>query len=242
MKATIVLPTYNEAENIVELVRAILKNRPEGWEYEVLVLDDNSPDGTFERVQTHFRDERVVSAILRTSDRGLAKSLRAGAEQAQGDWVVFMDSDFTHDPADLPKMLHLAAVFDVVIGSRFCAGGTMEDTWHYMMSLAYNWFIRVVLRTQVQDNIGGYVAIRKDALRTLPWDAIFFGYGDYCFRLLHHAQQRGMTIIEMPVHFRTRQKGASKSHFAWLLLSYTGALFAVKFASFRASKNRSAGA
>jgi len=236
MKASIILPTYNESGNIIELIQSLLKNRPEGWDFEVLVVDDNSPDGTFDLVRTSFKEDPSVSASLRTTDRGLAKSLRAGAERAQGDWVVFMDSDLTHDPADLTKMLHVARVYDIVIGSRFCPGGNMQDTQHYLMSLIYNWFIRIILRTQVQDNLGGYLVIRSDALRVLPWDRIFFGYGDYCFRLLHYAQKRGSTIVEVPVHFHPRLKGNSKSHFIQLLFSYTMALVKLKLAATRYDK------
>lgn len=235
MKASIILPTYNESGNIEELIRSIFKSRPEGWDYEVLVVDDNSPDGTFDIVRTAFAEDRNVSACLRTSDRGLAKSLLAGVERAQGEWVVLMDSDFTHNPADLSKMLHVARVYDIVIGSRFCPGGSMQDTRHYLMSLIYNWLIRLILRTQVQDNLGGYLVIRADVLQVLPWDKIFFGYGDYCFRLLHYAQKQRRTIVEVPVHFHPRQKGDSKSCFVRLLLSYTMALIKLKLATTRYS-------
>jgi len=237
MKASIILPTYNESGNIEELIRSIFKSRPDGWDYEVLVVDDNSPDGTFDLVRTSFKEDPNVSAILRSSDRGLAKSLRAGVERAQGEWVVLMDSDFTHDPADLSKMLHVARVYDIVIGSRFCPGGNMQDTQHYLMSLIYNWFIRIILRTQVQDNLGGYLVIRADVLRVLPWDKIFFGYGDYCFRLLHYAQNHRRTIVEVPVHFHPRRKGDSKSHFVRLLFSYTMALVKLKLAITRYAKS-----
>lgn len=228
MKASIILPTYNEAENIARLIEAIFKHQSPRWEYEVFVVDDHSPDGTFELVKRHFKHNPAVIAVLRTADRGLAKSLRAGIELAQGEWIVLMDSDFTHDPADLPKMLHVAKLYDIVIGSRFCAGGNMDDRVHYAMSLVYNWIIRLVLHTQVQDNLGGYLVVRQAALRAMPWDAIFFGYGDYCFRLIHYAQRRDMTIIEVPAHFRLRHGGVSKSHFGRLLFSYTRALLRLR--------------
>ena len=100
-----------------------------------------------------------------------------------------MDTDFTHDPAEIPKLLHVGEVYDIVSGSRFCAGGSMQDTQHYLSSLAYNWMIRLVLRTQIQDNLGGYFTMRREKLRQLPLDLIFCGYGDYFFRLLHCARK-----------------------------------------------------
>ena len=227
MKVSIILPTYNEAGNIVELVRQILLNIPAGWDSEIIVVDDNSPDQTFEVVRNAFKDSPAVIPVLRTTDRGFAKSIRAGIEKAQGDQILVMDSDLTHDPVEIPKMLHVGRMYDIVSGSRFSPGGNMQDTRHYVASLVYNWFMRLVLRTQVQDNLGGYFTIRKEKLNLLPFDLIFFGYGDYFFRLLHYAQKQGMTIVEIPAYYRTRDKGASKSHFGKLLFQYSKEMFAL---------------
>ena len=231
MKASVVLPTYNEADNIVPLVQSVTAHMPAGWDYEILVVDDSSPDGTYETVRRTFASDAHVMPVLRTTDRGLAKSIRTGVEKAGGDYVIIMDTDFNHDPADIPRMLHLAQVCDVVVGSRFCPGGSMPDVWHYCLSLLYNWFIRVVLRTQIQDNLSGYLAAKKTSLEELPYDQIFFGYGDYCFRLLHYAQRSGLQILEMPVRYKQRQKGESKSVFWRLFLSYTRALLKLRFGS-----------
>ena len=154
MKVSVVLPTFNEVGNIVELVRSILQHVPSPWETEIIVVDDNSPDGTYQAVADAFKDDRRVVAKLRTTDRGFAKSIRAGIECATGDQVLVMDTDFTHDPAEIPKLLHVSEVYDLVSGSRFCPGGNMQDTRHYLASLIYNWVLRVILRTQVQDNLG----------------------------------------------------------------------------------------
>jgi dolichol-phosphate mannosyltransferase len=118
-------------------------------------------------------------------------------------------------------MIHLLQVSDLVVGSRFCPGGSMEDVPHYLCSLAYNWFARIVLRTQIQDNLSGFLGLSRACVQKLPYDRIFWGYGDYCFRLLHYAQRRGARVLEMPVQYKTRQKGKSKSVFWKLLLSYT---------------------
>jgi dolichol-phosphate mannosyltransferase len=139
-----------------------------------------------------------------------------------------MDTDFTHDPAEIPRLLHVARVYDLVSGSRFCPGGNMQDVGHYMASMLYNWALRVILRTQVQDNLGGYFTMRRDRLLQLPLAQIFVGYGDYFFRLLHHAQRRGMSVVEIPAVYRARTRGSSKSHFGRLLISYTLAALRLK--------------
>jgi dolichol-phosphate mannosyltransferase len=222
-KVSIVLPTYNEVGHICDLVRAVLANVPREWTPEVLVVDDNSPDGTFTAVQEAFRDTPTVVPVLRTSDRGFAKSIRAGIERATGEQIVVMDSDFTHDPVELPRLLHISSIYDIVIGSRFCPGGNMQDTRHYVASLTYNWLVRVILRTQIQDNLGGFFTISRANLARLPFDKIFFGYGEYFFRLLHYAQRLSMTVVEIPATYRVRPTGESKSRFVKMLWSYTTA-------------------
>jgi len=220
-KVSVILPTYNEAGNIVELVNAIIPQIPPGHDYEIIVVDDNSPDNTHGLVSDAFKTDPHVIPVLRTADRGFAKSIRAGIERATGDRLVVMDTDFTHDPAEIPRLLHVGEVYDVVSGSRFCPGGNMQDVAHYIASMLYNWVLRVVLRTQVQDNLGGYFTIRRAAIGRLPLDQIFFGYGEYFFRLLHHAQRQGMSIVEIPAVYRIRHAGKSKSNFGKILFTYT---------------------
>lgn len=221
MKVSVILPTYNESSNIVELVKAIIPSIPPDWDYEIIVVDDNSPDKTFVIIEEAFRDNPRIIPILRTKDRGFAKSIRAGIEGATGDQILVMDSDFTHDPKQISKMLHVSKVCDIVIGSRFCAGGNMQDVFHYFTSLIYNLFLRLTLGTQVQDNLGGYFTITREKLRLLPYDHIFYGFGDYFFRFIHYAQRKRMHIIEIPIIYSIRRKGVKKSHAAMMLISYT---------------------
>jgi dolichol-phosphate mannosyltransferase len=228
MKVSIILPTYNEAGNIIDLIDQIICNIPPDWQYEIIVVDDNSPDHTYQIVQDAFRNNQSVVPILRTTDRGFAKSIRAGIERAQGDRVLVMDTDFTHDPVEIPKMLHVSLVYDIVSGSRFSPGGNMQDVNHYIASLVYNWCMRLLLRTQVQDNLGGYFVVSKSKLAILPFDLIFFGYGDYFFRLLHYAQKYGLTIVEIPAEYKARKEGVSKSNFLKMLFSYTIEVFRLK--------------
>lgn len=221
MKVSVILPTYNESGNIVALVRKILELLPASYEPEILVVDDNSPDGTHKLVEETFRGDPRVRPILRTSNRGLANSIRTGIEQSTGEQIVIMDTDFTHDPREVPRLLHVGQIYDIVIGSRFCAGGSMQDNTHYYASLAYNWMLRIILRTQVQDNLGGFFTIPRKVMNTLPLDAIFFGYGDYFFRLIFFVQRQGYTVVEIPAQYLARTAGVSKSHFLELLFTYS---------------------
>lgn len=221
MKISVILPTYDEAGNIVNLVRAIKAKIPADWAQEILVVDDNSPDGTFDLVCKAFADDTDVKAILRTANRGLGASIRTGIEAATGDYLLVMDTDFTHRPQEIPAMLHVAQIVDFVNGSRFCPGGSMADTAHYIASFVYNLMIRLVIRTQIQDNLCGFWVGRAAQVRRLPFDEIFYGYGDYYFRLLHFAQVAGMTVVELPAQYGERQAGASKSNFYKMLVQYS---------------------
>jgi len=95
--------------------------------------------------------------------------------------------------------------------------------------LVYNWMLRIILRTQIQDNLGGYYTISLQNLKRLPYDKIFYGYGEYFFRLLHYAQKNGMTLVEVPARYRFRRKGKSKSRFFKMLFSYLVAALALSY-------------
>lgn len=219
---SVILPTYNEKDNIAPLVAELL--RAGGPHVEVIVVDDDSPDGTAAVVRERFGGEERVRLIVRTEDRGLAAAIRRGIEEARSDAILVMDTDFNHDPEMLPLMRDLLGYFDIVVGSRFIVGGGMEDTFRYYASWLYNVGLRAVLGTRVQDNLSGFFAIRKDRMAELSFDKIFHGYGDYFFRLLHEATERGMSMIEVPVFYRLRPSGESKTNYVKVLTDYTTAL------------------
>jgi len=223
VKVSVILPTYEEAANIVALVERILECIPKSTEPEIIIVDDNSPDGTYRVAADRFADDQRVVIVLRTADRGFAKSIRTGIERSSGERIIVMDTDFTHDPVEIPRLLHVGEIYDLVSCSRFCAGGRMQDNAHYLASLLYNWLLRAILRTQVQDNLGGYFTIAKRALERLPFDRIFFGYGDYFFRLIYFAEKSGYQIVEIPAEYKTRTAGRSKSSFLKMLGQYSWA-------------------
>ena len=249
---SVILPTYNERDNICDLIDAIvvkLESQPipgvtvaqaGARSYEVLVVDDNSPDGTAEAVRARYGLEgdaatggqgRVgeagsVRLVVRTADKGLAKSIRHGLEIAHGQTLVVMDTDFNHDPALIPQMVDLLRYYDLVIGSRFVMRGGMEDGLRYRLSQLYNVFIRTLLHTQIQDNLSGYFAVRRANLLELSpiFDKVFYGYGDYFMRLLLVAWRKDWRILEVPVFYILRRHGMSKTGFWRIFRDYTKAV------------------
>lgn len=243
---SVVLPTYNERDNIVDLIEAIEHElEPTTLCYEVLVVDDSSPDETAQFVCDRFGlvagapqswhgkvgEHGQVRVIVRTEDRGLAKSIRHGLEEAQGSTLVVMDTDFNHDPAMIPQMVDLLRYYDLVIGSRFVMRGGMEDGLRYLLSFAYNIFIRALFRTQIQDNLSGFFAVRQSHLFQLAplFDKIFYGYGDYFIRLLLVAWRRDWKILEVPVFYILRRHGDSKTGFWRIFSDYTTAVIRLRF-------------
>jgi dolichol-phosphate mannosyltransferase len=216
-KISVILPTYNERVNAVLLIEEIhraLGDRP----HEVVVADDDSPDGTHDAVVA-LNDARVV-ALRRTSDRGLAKSLRAGIEASTGDVVVLMDSDFNHQPDYLPFMVDALAHYDCVTASRFLYGGRMFPRSRHLLSWGFNVFTRAATGGQITDNLYGYVAIRREVLSRCPFDEIFWGYGDYCIRLLYFLQVLGASILQFPAVNGSRRAGVGNSRFLKVFLQY----------------------
>ena len=224
-KTSIILPTYKERDNIVELVQAIHRHlEPQGFNYEVVIVDDNSPDGTADVVRAAFEDDHRVRLHVRTHERGLATALRYAAEHCDGEVLVFMDTDFNHDPAMIPQLVKFLEYYEVVIGSRFVMRGGMEDRARYVFSFIYNLGLRFLFGTRVWDNLSGFFAIYRSKLLELNLDQIFYGYGDYFIRLLMVGWRRGWCMLEIPVFYRLRMHGHSKTQFLGIFTQYTTAI------------------
>jgi dolichol-phosphate mannosyltransferase len=227
---SVILPTYDERDNIVPLVQAIQRELGDaGIAYELLIVDDSSPDGTAQVVRDHFGDDGRVRLFVRTEDRGLARAIAYGIDQARGDTVAVMDTDFNHDPAMLPQMVKFLEYYDIIIGSRFTMGGGMEERWRYLASFMFNFFVRVILRTQIQDNLCGFFTIRRDKLLSMDVERIFDGYGEYFMHLLFLAWRKQYTILEVPVFYIKRPYGKSKSRFLNMLVNYCWTALQVRF-------------
>ena len=225
MDISVILPTYCECGNIEQLITAIedslLQDR-DACMAEIIVVDDNSPDGTAQVVQTHQpRPGVTMTCLIRTAERGLATAIKYGILHSTGDRIVVMDTDFNHSPSNLPEMIHLLDSHDLVVGSRFVKGGGMEDRARYRYSQLYNLFIQSILWQDIRDSLSGFFAMRRTALLAMDLDRIFTGYGEYFIRLTYLARRCGLNIIEVPVFYTLRKSGFSKSNFTRMIRDYT---------------------
>lgn len=228
-RVSVVVPTYNEKETIAELLRRITHALEGIANYEIIVVDDDSPDGTAEVIRSEFEQNETIRLCVRKDERGLATAIRRGLELSTGSVVIVMDSDFNHDPSYLPQFLDLIQFYEVVVGSRFLYGGGMYSQWRYYASFLYNLFIRLFLGIRIRDKLSGFFAIRSEVLQKLDFDDIFYGYGDYFIRFLMTSVELKLGIIEIPVFYDNRAGGESKTQFLKELLRYTASVMRIRF-------------
>ncbi|HET8673657.1 MAG TPA: polyprenol monophosphomannose synthase [Thermoleophilaceae bacterium] len=215
-RAWLVLPTYNERENIERFVAAVLPELATAApEHRVLIVDDNSPDGTGDLADALAEQHERVEVLHRPGKQGLGyayidgfkRSLASGA-----DLVLEMDADFSHDPRDLPRLIAAAERADLVLGSRYVRGGGVID-WglaRRLLSRGGCWYARKVLGVPVHDLTGGFKCFRRKVLETLDLDSVHAaGYG-FQIELTYRALEAGFTVEEVPITFRERQLGTSK--------------------------------
>jgi dolichol-phosphate mannosyltransferase len=214
--AWLVLPTYNEAENIEGIVRAALPQLASAVDDpHILVVDDGSPDGTGAIADRLAEEFGEVEVLHRTAKEGLGRAYLAGFERALGagaDLVMEMDSDFSHDPADLPRLIAAAADADLVLGSRYVPGGGVTDwgLFRQMLSRGGSWYARRVLRVPVRDLTGGFKCFRRETLERIDYRRTHAeGYG-FQIELTYRAIKAGFRVAEVPIVFRERQVGTSK--------------------------------
>lgn len=234
MKISVILPTYNEKESILLLIREISEIlRPESHDFEIVIVDDNSPDGTYNLVQKEFAGNPHVVPLLRTTERGLASAILHGIRNASGDTVVVMDTDFNHPPNLIPLMVKITEYFDIAVGSRYVIGGGMETSkFRYLGSKIFNKCIHYSLGVKTTDNLSGFFAFKKRVLEGLNLEAIFYGYGDYFIRFLYVMQKQKRFILEIPVVYKDRKGGLSKTNLKKELLRYSATVIKIRFGKF----------
>jgi dolichol-phosphate mannosyltransferase len=223
LDVSIILPTFNEEGNIARIIKCLCEQMIGiQKKFEILVMDDNSVDGTVSEVNAAFEnDERVKVIVREPQKRGLAFAIREGIEKSKGEYILVMDTDFNHDPEVTGKMVSISKYYDIVSGSRFTTGGGMDSSFRWWCSLMFNLWVRVLLALPTQDNLAGFYCIKKEKLEELDYDKIFRNYGDYFFRMLFLARNNQFTILEIPVWYRNRSHGVSKTPFLKTLLLYT---------------------
>lgn len=212
MRVCVVLPTYNEAGTISEVIERVLASTPE---VEVLVVDDGSPDGTGQIADAFASREPRVRVLHRSHKQGLGPAYLAGfarALAADVDAVIEMDSDLSHDPVDVARLCEGVRSADLVIGSRYVPGGGTRN-WsraRESISRAGNLYARTLLRFGIRDATSGFRAYRREVLEALPLDDIRTeGYG-FQVEMAWRAWLAGFVVTEIPIVFSERREGASK--------------------------------
>jgi len=231
MHLSIILPTYNEKNNINVLINKILEVLKDINQKEIIVVDDNSSDGTYTHCKSEFEKNDVVKLIMRKTNKGLAASIGEGIKKSKGKNIIIMDTDLSHDPKHIPQMINLIKNYDIVSCSRYCEGGSMVNKFHFYCSFSYNLFLQFILNTKIKDNTGGYFCIKKEILDLLPFEKIFYGYGEYFFRLLYFSRKIKKSIVEIPTLYNQRTYRYSKSNFFILLFKYFFSAIRLRFTS-----------
>jgi dolichol-phosphate mannosyltransferase len=210
---SVVIPTYNEAENIGRMISEIEKVFQDyGINGEIIVVDDGSPDGTANVVKKYLEKFDNIRVLERKEKSGLGYAYKAGFKAVSGKVVMEMDADFSHDPSDIPRILReFDNAFDVVIGSRYVDGGGIIG-WGFfrrVVSLVANRLVNILLRLGVKDNTSGFRAYRIEALEAiLPY--VRCNSYDFQVEMLQRAKEHGLRLKEIPIVFRERAYGKSK--------------------------------
>jgi len=218
--AWLIMPTYDEAENIEAIVGAALEvlQRAAPQAHRILVVDDTSPDGTGDIADRLATEHAAVEVLHRPLREGLGPAYLAGFAYALDRGAAFvleMDSDFSHDPDDLARLLAAAQEADLVIGSRYVPGGAVTD-WgavRRLVSRGGSWYARVVLGLRVRDSTAGFKCFRREVLEAIDLPSVRSRGYAFQVELTHRAAQAGFDIVELPIVFRDRQLGRSKMSF-----------------------------
>ncbi len=206
------IPTFNEAGNVERIVSAVLDQVPDA---HILVIDDGSPDGTGDIADALAADDPRVHVLHRTEKAGLGRAYVAAFQWGlQRDYQVFveMDADFSHRPQDLPKLLAPIGDYDVVIGSRYVAGGATEN-WglpRRAISRAGGFYARALLGVDIRDLTAGFVAWKREVLETIELSTVEASGYVFQVELKYRAHRAGFSLLEVPIIFPDREVGDSK--------------------------------
>jgi dolichol-phosphate mannosyltransferase len=217
--AWLVLPTYNEAGNVEAIVRAALPQLAAAAgaerEHRILVVDDSSPDGTGAIADRLAAELETVEVLHRSAKHGLGPAYLAGfrrALDAGAELVLEMDSDFSHDPVDIPRLVEASRDADLVLGSRYVEGGGIVN-WglgRRLLSRGGSWYARTVLGVRVRDLTGGFKCFRREVLEQLDLVTVHADGYSFQVELTYRTLEAGFRVREVPIVFHERREGASK--------------------------------
>ncbi|MDQ7030139.1 MAG: polyprenol monophosphomannose synthase [Ardenticatenia bacterium] len=216
MKVTVVVPTYNEADNLAELVEALFAlPLPD---LHVIIVDDNSPDGTgalADALATQHPGRMTV--FHRPGKLGLGSAYKEGFRHALAlgaDAVVQMDADFSHSPNYVPQMVRHLDAYDVVVGSRYVAGGQLDERWSWWRHLLSWWanqvYVRLILNLQVRDATAGFKAFRREVLEAIDFSRVVSNGYVFQVEVAYLCERLGFRVLEVPIYFEDRRIGRSK--------------------------------
>lgn len=212
-RALVIVPTYNEFENIPRIVPRILS---QDSRFEVLVVDDNSPDGTGKLADEMAAEEPRIHVLHRPGKQGLGKAYLAGFQWAlerNYDFIFEMDADFSHDPAHLPEFLAAIKDADLVLGSRYRQGKVTVVNWpmtRLILSYMANIYARAITGLELGDATGGFKCFRRGVLQAIPLDKVRSNGYAFQIEMSFRAWKRGFRIVEIPIVFHDRTEGESK--------------------------------
>jgi len=211
---SVIVPTYNESKNIVGILDSLRKHLPIGIDTEIIVVDDNSPDGTGNIVEEYAKNSKKensqsVQIIHRKTERGLSSAILAGIKYAKGDSVVVMDSDFSHPPQTIPKMIEelQKSECDIVVASRYVNGGSVKG-WPFKRKIISKGATKIArhgLGIKIKDPMSGFFAFKRHIINNIKFDAI-----GYKILLEILVKARGVKVKEIPYEFINREEGSSK--------------------------------
>lgn len=219
---SVILPTYNERENIKELINSILSVLQ--LPTEIIVVDDDSPDKTWEIVEEMSRINKNIKLLRRLKEKGLTSAIRDGISFANAGRIILMDADFSMPPNILMHMISCLDNFDIVVGSRYVKGGKdlRNSPLRVFCSKIFNLIARWLLNSRIRDLTSGFLVFKKTAI-----DPSFIRgrYGEYCIGLLYEAQKYRLSIMEFPYKCTSREKGQTKTspnifRFLWYGILY----------------------
>ena len=224
----VILPTYNEAENIVPLIHALRALKIP--QMDILVVDDNSPDGTADLVKKQMLRDKQLHLLVRTTDKGRGAAGVAGYKKALemgADIICEMDADFSHEPRSLPSLLAALEHADMALGSRAVQGGRDTDRpwFRRIITRIANSYVSLLLGLHVGDCNSGYRCFRRKVIETIGLDSLYSHGPGIVQEVLYRAHLKGFRIAEVPISFIERRKGASKFGYRHL---YQGYLLIIK--------------
>jgi dolichol-phosphate mannosyltransferase len=205
-------PVYNERDNLptfIENLETVL-NEAE-YNFEVIIVEDNSPDGSGEIADEMAEKYDNIKVIHRKEKLGLGTAYKDGFKEASGDIIVTIDCDLSHDPSDLPKLLEKSSEADIIIGSRIIKGGEIKGraVWRDILSYSANWFIRVTTGKKIHDWTSGYRVYKRNVLETV-FPLVECMKWDFQFDVLYVSLINDFKVDEVPISFKDRGKGKSK--------------------------------